>query len=217
MLNKKSIKIVTLVTVFLLGTNWANANLKAKIKYSSNYLMPAYVSFDVRDNAYSLEANINIPLYKIKFITNGMQERGQFMLLDYQDMRNGKLYASTRIAGNEIEYGKVKSGLKKEKMTTPVFDLFSVALQLSYYEKLPDSFQITNGKKLYPMKDVKVSKSEKTVSYQKRSVTEITYQFQTGAKAFVVKKYAGESFPRYISYDKDGDHYELTFSGFVKE
>ena len=35
-------------------------------------------------------------------------------------------------------------------MALPTFDLFTMAFQLSYYEKLPTNFQITNGKKLYP-------------------------------------------------------------------
>lgn len=100
--------------------------------------------------------------------------------------------------------------------TMPIFDLFTVAFQLSYYGKLPHNFQITNGKKLYLMENVFVKKSEKQVKENNRNQTEITYQFRTGEKSFVVKKYLGEQFPRYISYDKDGDHYELTFSELVK-
>ncbi len=137
-------------------------------------------------------------------------------MLDYQDIRNGKLYAKTLINGNEILYGKVKNSLDNMPFTMPIFDLFTVAFQLSYYGKLPHNFQITNGKKLYLMENVFVKKSEKQVKENNRNQTEITYQFRTGEKSFVVKKYLGEQFPRYISYDKDGDHYELTFSELVK-
>ena len=57
---------------------------------------------------------------------------------------------------------------------------------------------------------------KKQVKYNKQEVTEITYQFKTGGKDIVVKKHEGEKFPRFISYSRDGDEYELTFSDFVK-
>ncbi|PJG83890.1 hypothetical protein [Caviibacterium pharyngocola] len=209
----KLLKIL-LVSLFALPSAWANIN--TNIKYSSNYLMPAYVQFKADGQQYNVNAQINIPLYNIKFKSGGTQGTKQFNMQTYQDTRNDKVYAKANIKGSAIEYGKVKSGLKTEPMTMPTFDLFTVAFQLSYFDKLPQNFQITNGKKLYPMTNVFVKKSERTLKDNNRNVTEITYQFQTGEKAFVVKKYLGEQFPRFISYDKDGDHYELTFSEFVK-
>ena len=110
----------------------------------------------------------------------------------------------------------MKDGLKTEIAKLPTFDLFSMAFQLTYYEKLPTSFQLTNGKKLYPMENVFVRKSESTVKYNKQEVTEITYQFKTGDKDVTVKKFAGEQFPRYLKYTRDDDDYELTFDSFVK-
>ncbi len=208
----KLIKIL-LIALFAVPA-WANLN--TKIKYSSNYLMPAYVHFNTDGKQYYVNAQINVPLYNIKFKSNGTQSGRQFNMLSYQDTRNDKVYAKANIKGNAIEYGKVKDGLKTEAMNIPTFDLFTVAFQLSYFDKLPVNFQITNGKKLYPMTNVFVKKNERQVKYNKQNVTEITYQFHTGEKAFIVKKHAGEQFPRYISYDKDGDHYELTFSEFVK-
>ncbi|MEE6032076.1 hypothetical protein ACLSY8_09950 [Avibacterium avium] len=205
---------VLLLSLFALPNAWAN--LDTNIKYSSNYLMPAYVHFNANGSQYRVDAKINIPLYNIEFKSVGTQSKTDFKMTNYQDVRNGKPYAKTIIKGNEIAYGKVKNGLKSEPLEMPTFDLFTVAFQLSYYDKLPQNFQITNGKKLYPMKNVLVKKSERKVTRDNQSHTEITYQFRTGEKSFVVKKYAGEQFPRYISYDKDGDHYELTFSEFVK-
>ncbi|STO55405.1 putative outer membrane protein [Canicola haemoglobinophilus] len=205
---------VFLISLFALPTAWANVD--ANIKYSSNYLMPAYVHFKADGSLYSVKAQINVPLYNIKFQASGKQGIKQFEMQSYQDVRNDKVYAKANIQAGNIEYGKVKSGLKTETLALPTFDLFTVALQLSYYEKLPVNFQITNGKKLYPMENVFVRSSERKIKVGKEEVVEITYQFKTGEKSFVVKKYQGEKFPRYISYDKDGDHYELTFSGFVK-
>lgn len=206
---------VLLVSLFALPNAWANLN--TQIKYSSNYLMPAYVHFDANGSQYRIDAKINIPLYNIEFKSSGTQTYNAFNMTDYQDVRNGKVYAKTLINGNEIAYGKIKNGLEKEPLTMPTFDLFTVAFQLSYYDKLPQNFQITNGKKLYPMKNVFVRKSERQVKANNQTQTEITYQFRTGEKSFVVKKYLGEQFPRYISYDKDGDHYELTFNKFISE
>ena len=134
----------------------------------------------------------------------------------YKDVRNDKIYSQAKVEGNNIEYGKLKDGLKTEIAKLPTFDLFSMAFQLTYYEKLPTSFQLTNGKKLYPMENVFVRKSESTVKYNKQEVTEITYQFKTGDKDVTVKKFAGEQFPRYLKYTRDDDDYELTFDSFVK-
>ncbi|MFQ1021920.1 hypothetical protein ACIWO4_01105 [Avibacterium paragallinarum] len=209
----KLLKVI-FVSLFTLPNAWANLN--AQIKYSSNYLMPAYVHFNANGSQYTITANINIPFYNIEFKSSGTQTNNTFAMLDYQDIRNGKLYAKTLINGNEILYGKVKNSLDNMPFTMPIFDLFTVAFQLSYYGKLPHNFQITNGKKLYLMENVFVKKSEKQVKENNRNQTEITYQFRTGEKSFVVKKYLGEQFPRYISYDKDGDHYELTFNELIK-
>ena len=67
-------------------------------------------------------------------------------MVNYQDVRNGKTYAISKISPTTIEYGKVKNGLETEPLKLPTFDLFTMAFQLSYYDKLPTSFQITNGK-----------------------------------------------------------------------
>ena len=50
------------------------------IKYSSNYLMPAYVHFKENGTQYSILAKINVPLYNIQFITNGVQVNKQFRM-----------------------------------------------------------------------------------------------------------------------------------------
>ena len=67
------------------------------------------------------------------------------------------------------------------------------------------------------MENVVLNTTKKQIKYNKQDVTEITYQFKTGNKDIVVKKHEGEKFPRFISYNRDGDEYELTFSEFVKK
>ena len=185
----KSIKAILLAVLFYIPGVWAADPADLNIKYSSNYLMPAYVHFQSDGFEYTIKANINVPLYNIQFTSKGAQSSNFFNMLSYKDTRNDKPYAEAKIANR----------------------------QLSYYDKLPNSFQITNGKKLYPMENVALNTTKKQIKYNKQDVTEITYQFKTGNKDIVVKKHEGEKFPRFISYNRDGDEYELTFSEFVKK
>lgn len=212
----KLIKKITLLTAASLGFV-ANASAENfNIKYSSNYLMPAYVHFKNDGKNYSIVSKINVPLYNIVFTAKGREYGNQFHMLSYRDTRNGKNYAVAELDSSSIQYGKVKEPLKKEAVKMPTFDLFSVAFQLSYYDRLPKSFQTTNGKKLYPTENVVLNKSQKSVKVKGQTVQEITYRFKTGDKYITVKKHAGEKFPRYISYNRDGDNYELKFDSFVK-
>lgn len=208
-------KMGLFLSIFMLILPQVNAE-QFNIKYSSNYLMPAYVKFNNDGHRYSIESKINVPLYKIVFSAQGTERNNQFHLLSYKDNRNGKNYAIVEIDSNGIQYGKVKEPLKKESLTMPTFDLFTLAFQLSYYDKLPHSFQTTNGKKLYPSENVVLNKTQKNIKVDGKNVEEVTYQFKTGNKYITVKKHIGEKFPRYISYNRDGDNYELKFDSFVK-
>lgn len=186
------------------------------IKYSTNYVMPAYVQFKNDGKQYSVKSKINVPFYKIVFSAKGYERNNQFHLASYRDARNGKNYAVADLDGKTIQYGKAKEPLKKETISVPTFDLFTLAFQLSYYDKLPTNFQTTNGKKLYPAKNVVLNQSKKSVREKGQTFEEITYKFKTDGKYITVKKYVGEKFPRYIAYSRDGDTYELTFDQFVK-
>lgn len=201
------------MSVGFLANVWAE---DFNIKYSTNYLMPSYVHFKNNGKQYSIQSKINVPFYNIVFTAKGYEKDNQFHLLSYRDTRNGKNYALAEIDSKNIQYGKVKEPLKQEVLTLPTFDLFSLAFQLSYYGKLPLNFQTTNGKKLYPAKNVVLNQIKKMVKVQGNNVEEITYKFKTDNKNITVKKWVGEKFPRYISYSRDGDNYELTFDEFVK-
>lgn len=207
-----------LATLFAISTLISTAYAETfNIKYSSNYLMPAYVNFSNGNGQYQIQSKINVPLYNIIFTAKGTERNGQFNMLSYRDSRNGKTYALAEIDSKTVKYGKAKEPLKEEAITMPTFDLFTTAFQLSYYDRLPNSFQTTNGKKLYPTENVKLQTSQKTVKAGGENYQEITYKFKTNDNKFItVKKYQGEKFPRYISYNRDGDNYELTFDSFVK-
>lgn len=205
-------------TAFAAVTMFAAAHAETfNIKYSSNYLMPAYVNFKNTGSQYSIQSKINVPLYNIVFTAKGIERNDQFQMLSYRDTRNGKPYAVAEIDSTSIQYGRIKEPLKKEPLTMPTFDLFTVAFQLSYYDKLPNSFQTTNGKKLYPTENVVLNKSVKSLKDNGQTVEEITYKFKTNDNKYItVKKYKNEKFPRFISYSRDGDNYELKFDSFVK-
>ena len=207
-----------LATLFAISTLISTAYAETfNIKYSSNYLMPAYVKFSNGNGQYQIQSKINVPLYNIVFTAKGTERNGQFNMLSYRDSRNGKTYALAEIDSKTVKYGKAKEPLKEEAITMPTFDLFTTAFQLSYYDRLPNSFQTTNGKILYPTENLKLQTSQKTVKVCGESYQEITYKFKTNDNKFItVKKYQGEKFPRYISYNRDGDNYELTFDSFVK-
>lgn len=210
----KKLVMVGFATSALISTAWAES---FNLKYSSNYLMPAYVSFNNGNGQYSIQSKINVPLYNIVFSAKGTDKNGLFNMLSYRDTRNGKTYALAEIDSKTVKYGKAKEPLKEEALTMPTFDLFTTAFQLSYYDKLPNSFQTTNGKKLYPTENVKLQTTQKNVTVKGQTYQEITYKFKTNDNKFItVKKYQGEKFPRYISYSRDGDNYELTFDDFVK-
>lgn len=212
----KLLKKITLLAAVSVGFI-ANAMAEDfNIKYSSNYLMPAYVHFKNDGKNYAITSKINVPLYNIVFTAKGRESNQQFHMTSYRDTRNGKTYALAELDSNQIQYGKAKEPLKKEAITMPTLDLFSVAFQLSYYDKLPKSFQTTNGKKLYPAENVVLNKTQKAVKVNGVAAEEITYRFKTGDKYITVKKHVGEKFPRYISYSRDGDNYELKFDSFVK-
>ncbi|AGI31828.2 TPA: hypothetical protein PXF07_000124 [Mannheimia haemolytica] len=209
-------KLASVIVVTLgLISNASAENFK--LKYSSNYLMPAYINFNNGGGQYNIQAKINVPLYNIVFSAKGTEKNEQFHMLSYRDTRNGKTYAMAEIDSKTVKYGKVKEPLKEEALTMPTYDLFTTAFQLSYYDKLPSSFQTTNGKKLYPTPNVQLRKAQKEVKVGGKTYQEITYKFRTSDKKDItVKKFEGEKFPRYIAYSRDGDNYELTFDSFVK-
>ncbi len=203
----------------LLGSLALATSVKSEeynIKYSSNYIMPAYVHFQNTDTNYSVKTKINVPFYNIQFYSKGIKTHNQFKMIDYKDLRNDDLYSVTKIKNNQITYGKVKN-VEVKNVEYPVFDLFTIAYQLTYFDQLPTkNFYVTNGKQLYLIKNAILKKSVTTIEHKSQHINEISYLFSIGNKDVVVKKYENEKFPRYISYNKGDDHYELTFSSFVK-
>ena len=92
----KLFKILFAALIAYVPTAWSAVDYN--IKYSSNYVMPAYVHFKADGSQYSVNAKINIPLYNIVFTSRGSQTASQFKMVNYQDVRNGKPYAKRSVA-----------------------------------------------------------------------------------------------------------------------
>ena len=52
----------------------------------------------------------------IVFTSRGSQTDESIKMVNYQDVRNGKPYAISKISPTTIEYGKVKNGLETEPL-----------------------------------------------------------------------------------------------------
>lgn len=63
---------VIIATSGLISTAYADSY---NIKYSSNYLMPAYINFNNGGGKYNIQAKINVPLYNIVFTAKGTEKR----------------------------------------------------------------------------------------------------------------------------------------------
>ena len=101
----KKISLASIAIFSMISTAYAE---NFNIKYSSNYLMPAYVNFKHDNGQYQIQSKINIPLYNIVFTAKGTEKNGFFNMLSYRDTRNGKTYALAEIDSKNIQYGKAK-------------------------------------------------------------------------------------------------------------
>ncbi|AEP36900.1 hypothetical protein [Taylorella asinigenitalis] len=199
------------------ASSFAQENQNVTVKYNSNKLISAYITYIVDGSNYKVSTAINIPLYKMRFSTEGSIKNGIFELETYKDVRNGKVYADAVVKNGQLTYGKAKETKNSVTLELPTFDLFSIAFQLSYFGKLPDSFQYTNGKKIYKMDPLVMNESSKMVDIDGVQAKEITYSFHgNDKKQIVVKKIEGQKYPSYLSYDKDGDRYNFKFDRIVQ-
>ena len=104
----KLLKLFLLATLLYIPGVQAAEATDLNIKYSSNYLMPAYVHFQSDGFEYSIRANINVPLYNIQFTSKGAQSSNFFNMLSYKDTRNNKPYAEAKIANRVTMASTIK-------------------------------------------------------------------------------------------------------------
>ena len=123
----------------------------AVLHFTSSYKIPAVMTFKRSGNQYQVAANINIPLFKIRFESAGVIEGKLLKPRYYRETRNGKLYSEAKFTGETVYYGKV-GDKKTDTLSGVTMDLFTLAWQLAASDaELPDNIHITNGKKIYPV------------------------------------------------------------------
>ena len=181
----------------------------AELKYSGNYGIPATMTFKRNGNNYTIAANINVPMYKIRFESGGTIVGTQLKPSYYKDVRNGKTYAEAKFSGNQVIFGKVGDS-HQQTVSGPIMDLFTLSWQLALNEgKLPAGLQITNGKKLYPTSGLtRLGSSTQTIAGGKTTINRYRLRRGDSTTSYAFAPNLG-NVPAQISYSDDGKNYNL--------
>ncbi|QMT30809.1 DUF3108 domain-containing protein [Alysiella filiformis] len=183
----------------------------ANLKYSGTMGIPATMTFNRNGDNYKVVANINVPLYKIRFESGGKIVGNDLKPSYYTDTRNGKLYAYTKFSGNRVTYGKAGESYTKT-VSGSVMDLFTLSWQLAFNEgKLPSNMHITNGKKISRLGAfVPTGSKQMSVAGKKTAVNQFTAHRGDG-NVFYGFAPVLNNVPAQIGYnDDDGSKYNLT-------
>ncbi len=181
----------------------------AELKYSGSYGIPATMTFKRTGNNYTVTANINVPMYKMRFVSGGSIVDNQLKPSYYKDIRNGKTYAEAKFSGNQITLGKAGE-LHNETVSGPVMDLFTLSWQLALNEgKLPVGLKITNGKKLYSASGLtKTGTATQSIAGGKTTVNKYSLRRGDSTAAYAFAPNLG-NVPAQINYSDDGKNYNL--------
>lgn len=181
-----------------------------RLQYGSNYGIPAVMTFKRDGERYTVQANINVPMYKMRFESGGKIIDNQLRPEYYRDIRNGKTYASARFAEGKATYGHAGNS-KTENISGNVMDLFTLSWQLAFNNgQTPDKLYITNGKKIYragSISDVGIK------SFKINGISTEIHQFKLQRGDDVVHYAfapALQNVPALIRYSDGGKNYHLT-------
>ena len=126
----------------------------AELHYIGPYGVPAVMTFNQNGGRYNVNADINVPLYKMRFSSNGSISGNRLQPARYSDTRKGRTYAGATFdyGSKTITYGKTGQ-TESQPISGPTFDLFTPAWQLALNNgQLPANLHITNGKRVYPVR-----------------------------------------------------------------
>ena len=126
----------------------------AELHYIGPYGVPAVMTFNQNGGRYNVNADINVPLYKMRFSSNGSISGNRLQPARYSDTRKGRAYAGATFdyGSKTITYGKTGQ-TESQPISGPTFDLFTLAWQLALNNgQLPANLHITNGKRVYPVR-----------------------------------------------------------------
>lgn len=161
MIKKFIVNTHKLILILILSINSTNAmqnynNFPKSIQilYTSSFGIKVTMNFKLTGNNYYINTNLNIPLYQIKYISNGsITDNGTLKFINFQDIRNNKNYSMAKIYNqtNQIHYGKINSPII-ENIQYHIYDPFSFAWQFTFNQNVfTNNIKITNGKRLYDM------------------------------------------------------------------
>lgn len=216
-MNKTTLLNKTLAAIAISGAFFATSHTlaaeipqSATLKYSGSYNIPATMEFKRNGDNYTVSANINVPLYKIRFESGGKIVGNQLKPTYYTDTRNGKVYASARFNNGKALYGR-PDDMKTENVSGQVMDLFTLSWQLAFNDgKLPANLKVTNGKKLYAIGGARASGSQ-TMKIGGQSIQTNKINVRRGDDD-VVYAFAPtlNNVPALINYNDGSKKYHLT-------
>lgn len=193
------------------GTQSPSFPQKATLHYVGPYGVPAVMTFERNGNRYRVVADINAPLYKMRFTSQGSINGTRLSPASYSDIRRGKPYAAAQFdyAARTVSYGKTGE-TRSEAMQGPAMDLFTLSWQLALNGgRLPAGLQITNGKRIYPVSGM-TRLAPEHYNFNGGSITVNRFRVQRGGDT-VEYAFAPDlsNIPARIKYSDDGKVYEL--------
>ena len=158
----------------------------AELHYIGPYGVPAVMTFNQNGGRYNVNADINVPLYKMRFSSSGSISGNRLQPARYSDTRKGRAYAGA------------------------TFDLFTLAWQLALNNgQLPANLHITNGKRVYPVRGMTRLPSAR-YNINGASIAVNRFRVQRGDDT-IEYSFAPDfaNIPALIKYTDDGKTYEL--------
>lgn len=215
---KRTLLATALTVALVAPTQAAEIPQSATLKYGGTMGIPATMNFKRNGDNYTVTANINVPMYKIRFESGGKIVGNQLKPTYYTDTRNGKLYASAKFSGSRVNYGKVDDIRSPYTATVSgsVMDLFTLSWQLAFNDgNLPANTYTTNGKSITKLGALRATGSKAmTVAGKKITVQQFSISRDEGNVTYAFAP-ALQNMPAQISYSDDGKKYNLTLKSVV--
>lgn len=124
----------------------------AHLRYQGPASVTGTMDFRRSNNSYQVNAQFNIPFYKIELSSSGSLQGDQFVPEKFTDKRKGKPYSQVIFdyQNQQVLYGKASEDIKAEPMMGIPQDYLSLAWQLAIKGgKINQATQLTSGKTLY--------------------------------------------------------------------
>lgn len=184
---------------------------KAELQYVGPYGVPAVMTFERNGSQYRVVADINAPMYKMRFTSQGRISGNRLSPASYSDIRRNRPYAGATFnyGAKTVTYGKA-GATETKPMNGPTFDLFTLAWQLALNNgQLPANLHITNGKRLYTVQGM-TRLSPTSYNINGGGIPVNRFRVQRGDDT-IEYAFAPDfaNIPARIKYTDDGTTYEL--------